>query len=162
MVSIQLMGIHWLGFSQQHSLATIIGGSSLIKVAQGEDNIIKVNVELALTKRVILTMLRGQIIALALVGASMVLSTSQGHSWVCPGDSSVQPGEASTQTLKAEAHSGPGIWVRERANRDMREPDLQGHVWVDLLKRILSSQAGMRNLYLVVGVIREVGVELPA
>ena len=92
----------------------------------------------------------------------MVFSTSQGHSWVCLRDSSVRPGEASTQTLKAEAYIGPGIWVRERANRDMREPDLQGRVWVELLKEIMSSQAGMRNLYLVLGVIREVGVELPA
>ena len=92
----------------------------------------------------------------------MVLSTKQGHSWVCPRDTSVRPGEASTQTPKAEAYIGPGIWVRERANRDMREPDLQGRVWVELLKEIMSSQAGMRNLYLVLGVIREVGVELPA
>ena len=92
----------------------------------------------------------------------MVLSTKQGHSWVCPRDTSVRPGEASTQTPKAEAYIGPGIWVRERANRDMREPDLQGHVWVELLKEIMLSQVGMRNLYLVLGVIREVGVGLPA
>ena len=92
----------------------------------------------------------------------MVLSARPDHSWVCPRDTSVRPGEASTQTPKAEAYIGPGIWVRERANRDMREPDLQGRVSVELLKEILSSQAGMRNLYLVVGVIRVVAVELPA
>ena len=90
---------------------------------------------IALTKRDILTILReiltifrGQQIIQALAGAQMVFSTSQGHSWVCLKDSSVRPGEASTQTLKAEAYIGPGIWVRERANRDMREPDLQGRV----------------------------------
>ena len=91
-----------------------------------------------------------------------MVSTSQGHSWVCLKGFSVLPGEASTQTLKAEAYIGPGIWVRERANRDMREPDLQGRVWVELLKETMLSQVGMRSLYLVLGVIREVGVGLPA
>ena len=78
--------------------------------------------------REILTIFRGQQIFQALAGAQMVFSPSQGHSWVCRKDSSVRPGEASTQTLKPEAYIGPGIWVRERANRDMREPDLQGRV----------------------------------
>ena len=135
MVSIQLMGTHSLGSSHHHSQATIIGGSNLIKAAQGEETIIKVKVVLALTKRDILTILReiltifrGQQIIQALAGAQMVVLASQGHSWVCLKDSSVRPGEASSQTLKTEAYIGPGIWVRERANRDMREPDLQGRV----------------------------------
>ena len=90
---------------------------------------------IALTKRDILTILReiltifrGQQIIQALAGAQMVVLASQGHRWVCLKDSSVRPGEASSQTLKTEAYIGPGIWVRERANRDMREPDLQGRV----------------------------------
>ena len=91
----------------------------------------------------------------------MVLSTSQGHSWVCLRDSSVRPGEASTQTPKAEAYIGPGIRVRERANRDMRDPGLQNRALVELLKEIMLSQVGMRNLYLVREVILEVGVGLP-
>ena len=156
------MVTHLRGFSPHHSQATIIGGSNLTKAAQGEETIIKDKIVLVLTKRDIPTILREQSIIPALADAQMVLSTRQGHSWVCPRDTSVRQGEATTQTPKAEAYIGPGIWVRERANRDMREPDLQGRVWVELLKEIMSSQAGMRNLYLVLGVIREVGVELPA
>ena len=92
----------------------------------------------------------------------MVLSARQDRSWVCPRDTSVRQGEATTQTPKAEAYIGPGTRVRERANRDMRDPGLQNRALVELLKEIMLSQVGMRNLYLVLGVIREVGVGLPA
>ena len=44
----------------------------------------------------------------------------------------------------------------------MRDPGLQGRALVELLKEIMLSQVGMRNLYLVLEVIREVGVGLPA
>ena len=92
----------------------------------------------------------------------MVLSARRGHSWVCPRDTSVRQGEATTQTPKVEAYIGTETRVRERANQDMRDPGLQGRALVELLKEIMLSQVGMRNLYLVLEVIREVGVGLPA
>ena len=157
------MATHSQGFSPHRSQATIITeGSNLTEVAQREETIIKDKIVLVLTKRDIPTILREQSIIPALADAQLVLSASQDHSWVCHRDTSVRLGEATTQTPKAEAYIGPGIRVRERANRDMREPDLQGHVWVELLKEIMLSQVGMRNLYLVLEVIREVGVGLPA
>ena len=92
----------------------------------------------------------------------MVLSARQDRSWVCPRDTSVRQGEATTQTPKVEAYIGTGTRVRERANQSMRDPGLQGRALVELLKEIMLSQVGMRNLYLVLEVIREVGVGLPA
>ena len=92
----------------------------------------------------------------------MVLSARQGHSWVCPRDTSVRQGEATTQTPKVEASIGTGTRVRERANQSMRDPGLQGRALVELLKEIMLIKVGMRNLYLVLEVIREVGVGLPA
>ena len=156
------MVTHLQGFSHHHSQATIIGGSNLTKAAQGEETIIKDKIVLVLTKRDIPTILREQSIIPALADAQLVLSASQDHSWVCHRDTSVRLGEATTQTPKAEAYIGPGIRVRERANRDMRDPGLQNRALVELLKEIMLSQVGMRNLYLVLEVIREVGVGLPA
>ena len=91
----------------------------------------------------------------------MVLSARQGHSWVCPRDTSVRQGEATTQTPKVEAYIGTETRVRERANQDMRDPGLQGRALVELLKEIMLIKVGMRNLYLVREVILEVGVGLP-
>ena len=91
----------------------------------------------------------------------MVLSARQDRSWVCPRDTSVRQGEATTQTPKVEAYIGPGTRVRERANQDMRDPGHQGRALVELLKEIMLIKVGMRNLYLVQGVILEVGVGLP-
>ena len=91
----------------------------------------------------------------------MVLSARQDHSWVCPRDTSVRQGEATTQTPKVKAYIGTETRVRERANQDMRDPGLQGRALVELLKEIMLIKVGMRNLYLVQGVILEVGVGLP-
>ena len=91
----------------------------------------------------------------------MVLSARQDHSWVCPRDTSVRQGEATTQTPKVEASIGTGTRVRERANQSMRDPGLQGRALVELLKEIMLIKVGMRNLYLVREVILEVGVGLP-
>ena len=92
----------------------------------------------------------------------MVLSTRQDHRSVCPRDTSVRQGEATTQTPKVEAYIGTETRVRERANQDMRDPGLQGRALVELLKEIMVIKVGMRSLYLVLEVIREVGVGLPA
>ena len=156
------MVTHLREFSPHHSQATIIKGSNLTKAAQGEETIIKDKIVLVLTKRDIPTILREQSIIPVLADAQLVLSARQDHSWVCHRDTSVRPGEATTQTPKAEAYIGPGIRVRERANRDMRDLGLQNRALVELLKEIMLSQVGMRNLYLVLEVIREVGVGLPA
>ena len=92
----------------------------------------------------------------------MVLSARQSHSWVCPRDTSVRQGEATTQTPKVEASIGTGTRDRERkANQSMTDPGLQGRALVELLKEIMLIKVGMRNLYLVLEVIREVGVGLP-
>ena len=93
--------------------------------------------------------------------AQMVLSARQDHSWVCPRDTSGRQGEATTQTPKVEAYIETGTRVRERASQSMRGPGLQGRALVELLKEILVIKIGMRNLYLVLGVIHEVGVGLP-
>ena len=91
----------------------------------------------------------------------MVLSTRQDHRSVCPRDTSVRQGEATTQTPKVEAYIGTGTRVRERANQSMRDQGLQGRALVELLKEIMLIKVGMKNLYLVLGVILEVGVGLP-
>ena len=91
----------------------------------------------------------------------MVLSTRQDHRSVCPRDTSVRQGEATTQTPKVEAYIGTETRVRERANQDMRDPGHQGRALVELLKEIMLIKVGMRNLYLVREVILEVGVGLP-
>ena len=91
----------------------------------------------------------------------MVLSARQDHSWVCPRDTSGRQGEATTQTPEVEAYIEAGTRVRERASQGMRGPILQGRALVELLKEILVIKVGMRNLYLVLGVIHEVGVGLP-
>ena len=91
----------------------------------------------------------------------MVLSTRQDHRSVCPRDTSVRQGETTTQTPKVEASIGTGTRVRERVNQSMRDPGLQGRALVELLKEIMLIKVGMRNLYLVQGVILEVGVGLP-
>ena len=155
------MVTHLQGFSHHHSQATIIGGSNLTKAAQGEETIIKDKIVLVLTKRDIPTILREQSIIPALADAQLVLSARQDHSWVCPRDTSVRQGEATTQTPKVEAYIGTETRVRERANQDMRDPGLQGRALVELLKEIMLIKIGMRNLYLVQGVILEVGVGLP-
>ena len=92
----------------------------------------------------------------------MVLSTRQDHRSICPRDTGVRQGEASTQTLKIEASIGTGTRDRERkANQGMTDPGLQGRALVELLKEIMLIKVGMRNLYLVREVILEVGVGLP-
>ena len=92
----------------------------------------------------------------------MVLSTRQDHRSICPRDTGVRQGEASTQTLKVEASIGTGTRDRERkANQSMTDPGLQGRALVELLKEIMLTKVGMRNLYLVREVILEVGVGLP-
>ena len=95
-------------------------------------------------------------------GVQVVLSTRIDHRSIVAKATGVRQGEASIKTAKVEASIGTGTRVRERANQDMRDPGLQGRALVELLKEIMLSQVGMRNLYLVLGVIREVGVGLPA
>ena len=91
----------------------------------------------------------------------MVLSARQDHSWVCPRDTSVRQGEATTQTPKVEAYIGTGTRVRERANQSMRDPGLQGRALVELLKEIILTKVGKRKLYLGHEVILEVEVGFP-
>ena len=156
------MATHSQGFSPHRSQATITTeGSNLTKVAQREATIIKDKIVQVLTKLDMQTILRGQSIVPMLSDGRMGLSTKQGHRSICPRDTSVRQGEATTQTPKVEAYIGTGTRVRERANQSMRDPGLQGRALVELLKEIMLIKVGMRNLYLVLEVIREVGVGLP-
>ena len=92
----------------------------------------------------------------------MVLSTRQDHRSLCPRDTGVRQGEASTQTLKVEASIGTGTRDRERKdNPSMTDPGLQGRAMVGLLKETIVTKVGKRKLYLGQGVILEVGVGLP-
>ena len=92
----------------------------------------------------------------------VVLSTRRDHRSIPPRDTGVRQDEASTQTPKIEASIGTGTRDRERKdNQSMRDPGLQGRALVELLKEIMLIKVGMRNLYLVQGVILEVGVGLP-
>ena len=156
------MATHSREFSPHHSQATITtGGSNITKVAQREATIIKDKIVQVLTKLDMQTILRGQSIVPMLSDGRMGLSTKQGHRSICPRDTSVRQGEATTQTPKVEASIGTGTRVRERANQSMRDPGLQGRALVELLKEIMLIKVGMRNLYLVREVILEVGVGLP-
>ena len=157
------MATHSQGFSPHRSQATIITeGSNLTEVAQREETIIKDKIVQVLIKLDMQTILRGQSIVPMLSDGRMGLSTKQGHRSICPRDTSVRQGEATTQTPKVEAYIGTETRVRERANQDMRDPGLQGRAVLELLKEIMLIKVGMRNLYLVLEVIREVGVGLPA
>ena len=92
----------------------------------------------------------------------VVLSSRRDHRSIPPRDTGVRQDEASTQTPKIEASIGTGTRDRERKdNQSMRDPGLQGRALVELLKEIMLTKVGMRNLYLVREVILEVGVELP-
>ena len=156
------MATHSQGFSPHRSQATIITeGSNLTEVAQREETIIKDKIVQVLTKLDMQTILRGQSIVPMLSDGRMGLSTKQGHRSICPRDTSVRQGEATTQTPKVEAYIGTETRVRERANQDMRDPGHQGRALVELLKEIMLIKVGMKNLYLVLGVILEVGVGLP-
>ena len=157
------MATHSRGFSPHRSQATITtGGSNLTKVAQREATIIKDKIVQVLTKLDMQTILRGQSIVPMLSDGRMVLSTKQGHRSICPRDTGVRQGEASTQTLKVEASIGTGTRDRERkANQSMTDPGLQGRALVELLKEIILTKVGKRKLYLGQEVILEVGVGLP-
>ena len=153
------MATHSQGFSPHRSQATITtGGSNLTKVAQREETIIKDKIIQILTKLDMQTILRGQSIVPMLSDGRMGLSTKQGHRSICPRDTSVRQGEATTQTPKVEAYIGTETRVRERANQDMRDPGLQGRAMVGLLKETILTKVGKRKLYLGQGVILEVGV----
>ena len=92
----------------------------------------------------------------------VVLSTRRDHRSIPPRDTGVRQDEASTKTPKIEASIGTGTRDRERkANQSMTDPGLQGRALVELLKEIMLTKVGMRNLYLVREVILEVGVGLP-
>ena len=92
----------------------------------------------------------------------MVLSTRQDHRSICPRDTGVRQGEASTQTPKIEASIGTGTRDRERKdNQSMRDPGLQGRALVELLKEIILTKVKTRKLYLGHEVILEVEVGFP-
>ena len=155
------MVTHLREFSPHHSQATIIKGSNITKAAQGEEIIIKDKIVQVLTKLDMQTILRGQSIVPMLSDGRMVLSTKQGHRSICPRDTSVRQGEATTQTPKVEASIGTGTRVRERANQSMRDPGLQGRALVELLKEIILTKVKTRKLYLGHEVILEVEVGFP-
>ena len=154
------MVTHLREFSPHHSQATIIKGSNLTKAAQGEETIIKDKIVQVLTKLDMQTILRGQSIVPMLSDGRMGLSTKQSHRSICPRDTSVRQGEATTQTPKVEASIGTGTRVRERANQSMKDPGLQGRALVELLKEIILTKVGKRKLYLGQEAILEVGVGL--
>ena len=125
----RLMGTRWPGCSQQHFKVTRIGDRILIKATTGVEAILEVRVVLVSTDILtVLTMLQGHWIISAATIAHIMVSTSQGHNWVCRKGFSELLGEASILTLEAGAYSGPVMEVRERANPDMIGIGLQGHV----------------------------------